>query len=185
MIYRNTVRAACLLIAGAFLFTASAFADGGEIAVFGGGAVMSDTGAGTLTGPVFGASAGYGVAGQSHVFAEFSMVHQSTSVLGYSTTMNTYDFGGGLDCGFGSSKKAVPYGVFAAGMGRTAASTSSLGVSVSGNSLYVAAGGGARIYLGDRWGVKPECRYQRYVEGTVPGTNEIVFTLGLFYGGRK
>jgi hypothetical protein len=86
----------------------------------------------------------------------------------------------------GSSEKFVPYVLGALGVGRQ-----SLGLSASAggssasenlatsNSAYLGVGAGARIFVGDSWGFKPEFRYQRYTGSQ--GGNSAVFTVGLFY----
>jgi hypothetical protein len=194
MISHKTIRVSCLL-AGTLLFSASAFADGaGEVAGFGGGTAITGGG----VNPLVGGSAGYQVIDHLQIFGEFSVAplasvaaaaaSQASALTGVSVTAKEtlYNYGGGMDFSFGSSKKVVPYVVMAVGVGHFSASATATvgGVSGSGsassNSVYLGAGGGVRIYAGDHWGIKPEFRYQRYTDSG-GGLNSANFTVGLFY----
>jgi hypothetical protein len=188
MIHRNTIRAACLLIAGALLFTAFAFAgDAVEVTGFGGGTTYGEGGG---THPLYGGSVGFRVADHLHILGEFSVapvasMSESVSGVNATGTEKFYDFGGGVDYGFGSSKKVVPYVLCVAGVGRQSASATAAGdgitatVSLSSNSPYVGAGGGVRLYAGEHWGIKPEVLFQRYTSNG--GLNAAEFRVGLFY----
>jgi hypothetical protein len=190
MISHKTIRVSCLL-AGALLFSASAFADDGkgEIAGFGGVTKISG---GVGTHAVVGGSAGLRVADHVRVFGEFSMVPLASESLSESGvtahgTDRLYHFGGGMEVGFGSSKRVVPYVLVAGGVGHEVVSATAVGggasatVNLTSNSAYLAGGGGVRIYAGDNWGIKPEFRYQHYTS-TGGGTSYAgVFTFGLFY----
>ncbi|SPE24743.1 hypothetical protein SBA3_110001 [Candidatus Sulfopaludibacter sp. SbA3] len=58
-----------------------------------------------------------------------------------------------------------------------------MSVSTSANSVYAAVGGGARVFLGQSWGLRPEFRYQRYLQNG--GLNVATFTMGFFFGFGK
>jgi hypothetical protein len=191
MISHKTIRVSWLM-AGAFLFSTSAFADDGkvEVAGFGGGTTIAD---GVGTHAMVGGSAGIRVVEHLHIFGEFSLVPLASASLSDSSagvtahgTDRLYNFGGGMDYGFGSSKRVVPYVVAAVGVGHesasatAAASGTSVTVSMTSNSVYLGFGGGVRLYAGNHWGVKPEFRYQRYTNSG-GSSNSAVFTVGLFY----
>ena len=193
MISHKTTRVSWLL-AGAFLFSTLAFADDGkvEVAGFGGGTTIAG---GVGTHAVVGGSASIRVIEHLHIFGEFSLVPLASTSLSDSSTGVTvnahgtdrlYNFGGGVDYGFGSSKRVVPYVLVAAGVGHESASATatasgySATVNMTSNSVYLGVGGGVRLYAGDHWGVKPEFRFQRYTASS-GGSNSAVFTVGLFY----
>jgi hypothetical protein len=188
MISHKTIRVSCLL-AGTLLFSASAFADGkGEVAGFGGGIAIAG---GVGVHPLFGGSAGFRVVDHLRIFGEFSyapLASASLSVSGVSATGTDklYNFGGGVDYSFGSSKRVVPYILGAVGVGHESASATagasgvSFSASLTSNSVYLGAGGGLRIYAGNNWGIKPEFRYQRYTSSG-GGSNSADFTVGVFY----
>jgi hypothetical protein len=194
MINHKTIQVSWLL-AGALLFCAPAFAqDGkGEIAGFGGG--LAITGGGVN--PLVGGSGDVRVIDNLRIFGEFSYsplnslatsaANEVSAVTGLNVTakVKLFDFGGGIDYSFGSSKRVVPYVLAAVGVGHTSvsASVNVNGVtgtgSMSTDSVYLGIGGGVRIYAGRNWGIKPEFRYQRY--GGSLASNSAIFTAGLFY----
>jgi hypothetical protein len=190
-IRRRAARASwLLLLLGAPLLCAPAFAQEGkgEVTGFGGGIWISGGGG---TQALFGASGGARVTDNVRVFGEFSFLSlgsASVSVdgLNASGSDRLYNFGGGVDYSFGSSKIAVPYvlGVVGVGHERVSSSASGGGVSASfslnGNDVYLGPGGGIRIYAGHNWGFKPEFRYERYVNSG-GSSNTAVFTVGFFY----
>lgn len=193
MISYKTIRVSWLM-AGAFLFSTSAFAGEGkvEVAGFGGGTTIAE-GAGTHA--MVGGSAGIRVIEHLHIFGEFSLVPLASASLSDSSsgvTVNAhgtdrlYNFGGGVDFGFGASKRVVPYVLAAVGVGHESisatatASGQSTTVSMTSNSVYLGVGGGVRLYAGNHWGVKPEFRFQRY-SASGGASNSAVFTVGLFY----
>lgn len=189
MFNHKTIQVYCLL-AGTFLFSATAFAQGGagEIAVFGGGTALS---AGGGTHALVGASAGVRVSGGLRIFGEFGLVplaaiNESYEGINASATDRLYNFGGGLDYSFGSSKTVVPYVLGAAGLSHQSVSATanssgfSATVGMAANSAYFGGGAGVRLYIGQKWGVKPEVRYQRY-QNSGGSANAADFTVGLFY----
>ena len=105
-----------------------------------------------------------------------------------SAAANLANIGGGIENGFGSSKRIVPYFVTAGGVGHfyakgSGSSSSGGSVTVSlpiANTAYFAAGGGFRYYAGKHWGIKPEFRYQRY-ENSLLQANTATYTAGVFW----
>ena len=193
MLHQKTIRASWLL-AGALLFSAAAFAQDGkvEVAGFGGGLAMTGAGVNALAG----GSGDVRVTDNLRVFGEFtysplsslaaSAANEASALTGVNVTAHVklFDFGGGIDYSFGSSK-VRPYALVALGVGHTSVSATATVDGVSGtgssstDSAYVGVGGGVRIYAGQNWGIKPEFRYQRY--GGSLASNSAVFTVGLFY----
>jgi len=189
MFTQKTSRAHWLL-AGTLLFSISALAQGGkgEVVGFGGGTSLSG-GAGTHG--LFGGSAGARLTDHMHVFGEFAVVPLATaSATMEGVTANgsekLYNFGGGVDYSFGSSERAVPYVLVAGGLSHDSASATAnaagytVTVGASANAAYYGAGGGMRLYIGKKWGIKPEVRFQRYT-GSGSSTIGVDFAVGLFY----
>ena len=101
---------------------------------------------------------------------------------------NMQGYGGAVRFNLATKGKVVPYGVFDGGGARLTGSQS--GVSVTSNGGYFGGGGGASLYLGKNWGVRPEFRYNRYFYtfGGINGnTNVLTATAGVFYqfGGKS
>ena len=196
MFGRLTFQAPALL-AGAFLLTSVTWADGKmELAGYGGG-ISIDQGGGTHA--IIGGSVGAAIVDKLRVFGEFNYAPlgsasfagdvEGVSVLAH-VSQKLYNFGGGVEYGFGSSTRAVPYVLGAIGIGHSALTgtgTGSMGsvrasadISESSNALYFGGGGGIRLYAGQHWGIKPEFRYQRYQQSE-GGGNTFVYTVGLFF----
>jgi hypothetical protein len=189
MFFHKTIRVHWLL-AGALLLSASAFAQEEgkvEVAAFGGASYVTG---GQGVHPLFGGSVDTRVVDHLRVFGEFSIMPlasatESMSGVVASGSEKLTSFGGGLDYGFGSSKRVVPYVLLAVGDGRLSASATangggySVSVGMASNSIYFGVGGGARIYIGEHWGIKPEVRVERYGISNVFST--VAFTAGLFY----
>jgi hypothetical protein len=188
MISHKTIRIACLL-AGSLLLSASAFAEGKvEVAAFGGGLTITDGGTHALAG----GSADVRVIEHLRLFGEFSYTQLSTESMSYQGVSATakdrlYNYGGGVDVSFGSSKRVVPYFLGVVGVGHQSLNltASAAGISASANlatsnAVYIGGGGGVRLYVGNMWGFKPEFRYHRYT-GSNTGANAAVFTFGFFY----
>jgi hypothetical protein len=190
MFNHKTIRAYCLL-AGSLFVSAAAFAQGGagEVAVFGGGTTISSGGG---THALVGGSIGARVAGHLRIFGEFSVVPlasltETSEGITASGTDRLYNIGGGVDYSLGSSKTVVPYVLGAAGLSHDSVSATASGggisatVGMSSNAAYYGVGGGVRIYVGHKWGVKPEVRYQRYTSSGGGSASAANFTVGLFY----
>jgi hypothetical protein len=182
-----------LLVAGLLGHAALVWAASGEVSASGGANSM-DGGVGTHS--LVAMNAGFRFAGRVHIFGEGSWTQLASSTLQTSSgsgtttatgTVNLASFGGGVDVGFGSSSRFLPYIVTAMGVGhfyaKGSASGSGTSVSVSlpiTNDIYYGAGAGIRIYAGRHWGFKPEFRYQRY-DGSLLKVNSFSYTGGLFW----
>jgi len=75
------------------------------------------------------------------------------------------------------------------GLGFDRLNGSESGVSVSANGFYAAVGGGASLYLGKNWGIRPEFRWERQdltFAGLVSNTNVVMGSASVFFqwGGR-
>ncbi len=194
MFNRSVVSRSLVLLACASVFSTITWAGGAEVSGFGGGITL-DGGGGTHG--VYGATAAYRLGDNIHLFGEFGYSTLASSA--FSTTsggvavtgnasVNLVDFGGGVDYSFRPSSRVRPYVVGALGLGHfygTGSGTGSNGASANvsvglTNSLYGGVGGGIRLYLGPRWGIKPEVRYQRYQSSLIQ-SNTVQYTVGLFY----
>jgi len=160
---------------------------GGEIEAFAGGSTFDQGGGSHGT---FGLTGGMKVTSAWSVFGEFSweqLASESDSSSGVNVNASV-NLGGGVAYNFGPlSKKVFPYALVAGGVGHFYGSGSASGngtsVSISmplANAGYLGAGGGTRIYLGKRWGIKPEIRVDRYVNSAFAG-NTVTYTAGLFW----
>lgn len=96
--------------------------------------------------------------------------------------MNMQGYGGAVRFNLPSKSKIAPYGVFGGGGARLTGSES--GISVTSNGGYFGGGGGANIYLGKNWGIRPEFRYNRFFytfAGINGSTNVLTATTGVFF----
>jgi hypothetical protein len=154
-----------LLVASALCQAAEGEGYKGEVAGFGGLQHFRDSTKATIGGQI-----GSTFAGNSMVFVETAYVPS------YSEGAKLVNFLGGVNIGFPTRlDKLVPYfGVFG-GLGRF----SGQGV-VSESAASFGLSFGARYFLGPRWGVRPEFRWQRYQESG-QGLNSYSFSTGLFY----
>ena len=125
-------------------------------------------------------------------FSGGANLSQSITVLGeynyfsmpqvQGVSMNMQVYGGALRFNLAPNDKVVPYGVFGGGGARLTGSES--GVSVGSNGGYFGLGGGAAIYCGKNWGIRPEFRYNRFYytfDGISGNTNVLTATAGLFF----
>jgi len=161
-----------------------------EATVFGGGTRYGQQlGTHAIVGGAFGVNANHHL----QLFGEFSYVPLGSATASYSgvsasASEKMLDFGGGVLASFGGSR-VRPYvlGAFGDGHDSVAGTGSAAGysvsVSTSANSVYAAVGGGARVFLGQSWGLRPEFRYQRYLQNG--GLNVATFTMGFFFGFGK
>jgi len=171
MNYRRFVLAAGLALAASLGTTAYAQT---EIAGYGGIAQFGGT---HMAG---GGSAGFRLSNPVQLFGEANFVPLgSYSAYGVSGSEKLFNFGGGIHYNFtpGSSPFS-PYLVGAAGLGHSSASISGLG-SASANNLYAGFGAGFRYKVGSSWGIRPELRYQRYLQNG--GGNLLLATVGIYY----
>jgi len=170
------------LFLGFFLFAALAWAaEGGrgEVAGFGGVVRLSDGGGShAIAGGTVGVNAGRII----HLFGEFNYIplgseSQTASYQGIpvqaSASARMLNFGGGLQLRVPTGEsKAEPYFLTAFGYGRQSVQGSasanylgtpmSVSVDASQGNAYAGFGGGLRYFVGKRWGVRPEFRYQKY-----------------------
>lgn len=188
MFYRNAALQSLVLLAGVSLFSSVTWAAGGiEVSGLAGGAWY---GGGGGTHPLVGAGAAFGLSDRFHLLAEFDYTPLGSASLtadGVSASGSSalFGFGGGVDYSFRDVEAKVrPYvaGVVgldhsSASVSATSAATGALSFSLDTNSVYYGGGGGIRLFLGQKWGLKPEVRYQRSVDTG----NGILFTLGFFY----
>jgi len=182
---RGLVLRGLVLLAAASFFPTAVWAQGAEVSGFGGAATLNGGGG---THPVFGGSGGVQLADHLHIFFEVNHLHllnvSTVDASGNPTTVGAglTNFGGGVDYSFGSpGSKVRPYVLTSVGDGRIGASAE--GVSAGVNSFYVGVGGGARVYLGKHWGIKPEVRVQHYVATVLGETGTytgVYFTGGVF-----
>jgi hypothetical protein len=133
--------------------------------------------------PSFGGSGGVNLSKNLAAVGEYN--YQLMNALD-GVGFNTQFFGGAVRLSFGGSR-VVPYLVAGGGGARLTGSES--GVSVSSNGGYVSTGGGASIFLGRSWGIRPEFRYN-YLHLTFAGitqnSNIAQVSTGFFFqfGGR-
>ena len=158
-----------LSIAATFLFIsvsaqAQVLAHSGDAAGYGG---YVNVGSGGGNHAYFGGSGGYNLAPSVTVFGEYSYVPLPDSA-------HVQLYGGGARFNFLTSTKVVPYAVAAFGGGHGSID------GASGNGWYAGFGGGASIFCGKNWGVRPEYRYER-VESSGSGVNNSVIVGGVFY----
>lgn len=101
----------------------------------------------------YGGSAGYNLSENISVLGEFQFIPEGSYS---SVSVNTQLYGGLMRYSFGAGK-VVPYFLVGGGGTRGSLGTSGLTESVGGG--YLAVGGGASIFLGKNFGVRPEFRY--------------------------
>ena len=111
-----------------------------------------------------GGSGGYNATPYISILGEYK--YDPLSISGSPVTYYSQLFGGAARFNFSPSKKIVPYTIVGVGDYRFTASES--GESVSFNGYYVNFGGGASVYCGKHWGIRPEVRYERQ-QGTFMG----------------
>jgi hypothetical protein len=122
---------------------------------------MTSNPAGTLyptTTHFFGGSGGYNVTPYITALGEYKYDPLNYAMSG--VTYHTQISGGAARFNFTPSKKIVPYAIVGAGYDRLTASFSGEGT-VFADGYYVNFGGGASVYCGKHWGVRPEVRYER------------------------
>ncbi len=188
MFNRSAALRGLVLLAGASLFTTVTWAEGGiEVSASAGGVWY---GAGVGTHPVVGAGAAFGLSDHFHLLTEFDYTplgSGSVSGAGVSASgsASLFGFGGGVDYSFRDVETKVrPYFTGVVGLDHSSANfstnsaaTGPVSIAGSANSVYYGGGGGIRLFLGQKWGLKPEVRYQRSVDTG----NGVLFTLGFFY----
>ena len=155
---------ALLIVSSAPVWAADGEGYRGEVIGFGG--LQHFPG---VTKASLGGAAGVTFAGNSVLFAETSYVPQGEGV-------KLLNWVGGLNIGFPTRvDRFVPYFTALGGLGRW----SGQGAAAANDATF-GAGFGARYFLGPRWGVRPEFRWQRY-QRAAGGVNSYSFSAGLFY----
>lgn len=126
----------------------------------------------------YGGSAGYNASENIAVLGEFQFIPEGS----YSgVTENTQLYGGLLRYSFGTGNVA-PY--LLVGGGGSRGSLGASGESVSVNGGYIGFGGGASIFLGKNWGIRPEVRYNDVffsAGGTTSSARMYQVTGGIFF----
>jgi hypothetical protein len=155
---KSIIAVSALFVAAASFAGAQVLAHSGDIAGFGGYGTIHNSGDPSGDShPTFGASAGYNVTPGVTVLGEYT--YMTLGNFGSGVTSKVQLFGGAARFNFLTSTKVVPYGVVAFGDMRPTESAS--GTSISGSGYYSAFGGGASIYCGKNWGIRPEFRFVR------------------------
>jgi len=147
----------------------------------------------------FGVSAGYNVVRFLAVSADYNYINLgSSSEYGATATQSLQEYGVSARLALIDTRIVVPYVLGGGGGVRDSASASAGGQSASATQSggYVTVGGGASIYVGHGFGVRPEFRYDRLqfaattVDGVaIPGGGQSAprATVAIFYqfGGTR
>jgi hypothetical protein len=134
--------------------------------------------------PNFAFSGGVNLSSNLAVVGEYT--YQPMSPLD-GVAFHTQLFGGAARFSLGG-QRVVPYVLVGGGGARLTGSES--GVAVSANGGYFGGGGGAHIYLGRNWGIRPELRYNHMrlsISGVSQSLNVAQFSTGFFvqFGGES
>ena len=163
----------CLAM-GSLVLSAGDLKKQGELDLFGGGVHLSQSFLNVGTKGVVGGSIGYGITSKAQIFGEYSLVPIG-SVAGVDLSMKAQLFTGGVKMNVFSKDRVDIYGLGGFGGARSSAKSFP---SETDSALHL--GGGARIYVGKRWGVTPEIRYIRiFSDG--PDVNAVSYTGGIFF----
>jgi hypothetical protein len=161
-----------------------------EVTAYGG---VTHFGSGGGTHALGGAAYGYNINERAQVFGELNYTPLGSSTIfsdypGVTTSgsAKALNVGAGVLYNAGSnSSRAKPYLLATVGDGIIRASytirsaAGNVSVSGSSNQVYAGVGGGVRLLVGDRWGVRPEVRYQRYLQDG--GGNSLMVNVGVFF----
>ena len=151
--------------------------------------ISSVQGANNSRGHVFlGASAAYNVLPNVALGFEYNyQLLGSTTQFGVTESGHLQLVGPVVRVALSESSHVVPYVLGDGGYANVHASASagSISASASQNGSYFGFGGGASIYAGPNWGVRPEFRYDRIHVGS--GTNDVQGLVSVFYqfGGKR
>ncbi len=179
---KKLIRTLPIVVIGVFLIGSALQAaepGAGEVSGFGGTVSIRDGGG---THGNFGGTVGANLGRFVHLFGEVSYMSmgKETYTASYGTARATamaggrlMNYGGGVQIRMPTgAAKIEPYGLITLGYGqmkgdvdaRATAGTSSATYSSSDSThnAYTGVGGGARVFIGRRWGIKPEFRYQKY-----------------------
>ena len=147
----------------------------------------------------FGGAGAYNFNRMSSLGFEYSyQMLGSETQNGVKLSGHIQSYGGVYRVSLIKSKGVVPYDLVAGGgLSETAVgSGGGIKASASQNGYYIGFGGGASIYAGPHWGIRPEFRYERqqFLATTINGAqiatygqNYILGTVSLFcqFGGKK
>ena len=199
---RCTLKSFCVSMIFLLAVSSPAWAQG--IAA-GSGEVTGNIGFSNLKGVDNGRHASFGGSG-TYNFSEligvgFEYNYQmmgSETISGVTGTEHMQTYGAVARFALAKSTRVVPYVLVAAGgeSMRDVVSAGNLSVSASQSGYYVGFGGGASIYAGTNWGIRPEFRYERqqFTATTIDnisvgafGQNYVQGTVAIFYqfGGRR
>jgi hypothetical protein len=106
----------------------------------------------------FSGSGGYNVTSHITVLGEYKF-DPLVAPPGSPFTVHAQLSGGAARFNFTPSKKVVPYAIVGAGYDRMTATIPGL-INIA-DGYYVNFGGGASVYCGKHWGIRPELRYER------------------------
>ncbi|MGD0295426.1 MAG: outer membrane beta-barrel protein [Terracidiphilus sp.] len=118
----------------------------------------------------YGGSGGYNVTPYVTVLGEYKF-DPLVSPTGNTFKWHSQLAGAAARINFTPSKKIVPYAIVGAGYDRLTATTT--GIDEYTGGYYVNFGGGASVYCGKHWGIRPELRYERQ-HTTYGPINEII-----------
>jgi hypothetical protein len=191
-------------IAALCFLSAYGLAAGVEVEGYGGGMTLAQ---GLGSHPMAGTQAGIRLSKRLTLLGEFGytpllsntqQVTESGVTATGTATLKMLTYGGAVDFSFTSQSRLRPYAVFAVGGEHMWASASgsapgaatvnlSLGL---GNGVYFGVGGGVRVYVGKKWGFRPEVRYMPIymsVLGSSTYVNTVSYTGAFFFeiGGDK
>lgn len=114
-------------------------------------------------------------------FSYIALGSQSASIVGVETSAKAVNFNGGVHYNFpnlfGNKSRLVPYAGAGLGVTRVSVKASVAGFSGGGSdsSFLFNFGGGARYYVGPKWGIRPEVM-------VFAGDGSYArFTVGVFY----
>ncbi|HEV2646905.1 MAG TPA: outer membrane beta-barrel protein [Acidobacteriaceae bacterium] len=199
---RCLVKSLCVSIMFVLVYSVTAQAQG--IAT-GSGEVTANLGFSSVKGtdngrhPFFGFSGAYNVAPFAAVGFEYNY-HPlgSVSDSGFTGSEHMQLLGPVVRFSLPQATRVVPYFLVDGGYVSDHASVSGQGVSIGATRSggYFGLGGGASIYAGNNWGVRPEFRYDREHFGATnvqgvsiasSGQNDVQFSGAIFYqfGGKR
>jgi len=140
----------------------------------------------------FGFSGGVNLSDRTAILGEYTyMPMGSTSAYGVSVSGKNQLLGAAYRVSFPTSSHVLPYVIVGGGYARVTASGSESGITASAsmNGEYIGFGGGATVFAGHGWGLRPEVRWDRLeysYSGERTGQSMLIATVSAFYqwGGR-
>ncbi len=155
----------------------------GEVSGFGG--LVSIRQGGSNHGQ-FGGTVGANAGRFVHLFGEVNYMSLGSDTFQSAGNLATgsdrlTNYSGGIQIRIPTGQaKVEPYGLLAFGYGRRTVDSSVYANNtftsnrVTEGDLYTGVGAGARVFLGRKWGIKPEFRYQSYVNMDLKRDNPII-----------